>query len=204
MRISAVLLGLAIASGCSPEKRALPILGRQEIKGNDTLYQQIADFSFLNQDSVWVSNETFEGKAYVADFFFTSCPSICPVMKKQMLRVYETYEGNPGISFLSHTIDPRRDSVPVLRDYARKLGVSGRQWHFVTGPRDSVYALAQGSYMVAAMEEQSAPGGFIHGGHFILVDENRHIRGIYEGTSEESVDQLIKDIPLLLEEGPKP
>ncbi|QEC53258.1 protein SCO1/2 [Anseongella ginsenosidimutans] len=202
MRIFVILAGIALLCGCSSGKdKKLPILGRQEISGNDTLYQRIADFRFMNQDSAWISNETFAGKAYVADFFFTSCPSICPIMKKQMLRVYKTFKGNSGISFLSHTIDPRHDSVPVLHEYAADLGVSSDQWHFVTGTRDSVYSLAEKSYMVATLEDETAPGGFIHGGHFILVDKNRHIRGIYDGTSEESVDQLIKDIPLLLNEG---
>lgn len=200
-KVLITLFSLVLAGGCSPGgNKKLPILGRQEIVGNDTLYQRIADFRFMDQDSAWISNETFAGKAYIADFFFTSCPSICPIMKKQMLRVYDTYKGNPGISFLSHTIDPKHDSVPVLHEYAGKLGASSQQWHFVTGPRDSVYALAQGSYMVATMEDESAPGGFIHGGHFILVDKNRHIRGIYDGTSGESVDQLIGDVSLLLEE----
>ena len=195
------LLGIGLLVGCSGGKdRTLPILGRQEIQGSDTVYQQIADFRFMNQDSVWVTNQTFSNKAYVADFFFTSCPSICPIMKKQMLRVYKAFEGNPGISFLSHTIDPRHDSVPVLKKYAADLGVSSEQWHFVTGPRETVYALAENSYMVAALEDENAPGGFIHGGHFILVDENRHIRGIYDGTEEASVNQLIRDIPVLLKE----
>src|SRR5690606_40703481 len=85
-------------------------------------------FRFMNQDSVWVTNQPFSNQAYVADFFFTSCPSICPIMKKQMLRVYKAFEGNPGISFLSHTIDPRHDSVPVLKKYAADLGVSSEQW----------------------------------------------------------------------------
>src|SRR5690606_4227838 len=129
------------------------------------------------------------------------CPSICPIMKKQMLRVYNTYRGNPEIAFLSHTIDPRHDSIPVLHEYAADLGVSSDQWHFVSGPREEVYSIAENSYMVATMEDETAPGGFIHGGHFILIDEDRHIRGIYDGTSEESVDQLIRDIPLLLNEG---
>lgn len=202
MRIILAIITAALLFGCGPAKqRTLPILGRQEIKGNDTIYQEIGDFRFMNQDSAWISNETFAGKAYVADFFFTSCPSICPIMAKQMLRVYKAFEGNPAINFVSHTIDPRHDTIPVLRKYAEDLGVSSSQWHFVTGPRDSVYALAENSYMVAALEDENAPGGFIHGGHFILVDENRNIRGIYEGTEEASVDQLIEDIPLLINEG---
>lgn len=201
----ALTLCLGFLQACSSRQaRELPILGRKEVSGGDTLYQRIEDFRFMDQDSAWVSNETFGEGIYVADFFFTSCPSICPVMKKEMLRVYKAYEGNPAVNFLSHTIDPRHDSVSVLRKYAGKLGVSSRQWHFVTGPRDSIYAIAQNSYMVATAEDESAPGGFIHGGHFILVDRDRHIRGIYDGTVTESVNQLIDDIALLLKENRNP
>lgn len=190
-----LFLTLALLAGCSSggkNKEPLPVLGEPEVV--------IGDFRFMNQDSAWVTNETFEDKIYIADFFFTSCPTICPVMKKQMLRVYKAYEGNPAVNFLSHTIDPRHDDVERLHDYAERLGVSSRQWHFVTGTKDSVYTIAEKSYLVPASEDKDAPGGFIHGGHFVLVDPDRHIRGVYDGTSEEEVDKLMDDIEVLLEE----
>ena len=192
---------------CSENKsnpNVLPILGerdavQQVVNGKtvtDTIYHQIPDFSFVNQDSQRVTSQTLAGKIYVTDFFFTTCPTICPKMKSQMLRVYEKFKNNDQVVLLSHTIDPQHDSIAVLRDYAARLGVSSKKWHFVTGPKDSIYTIAA-QYMVSAAEDEKEPGGFVHSGAFILVDGNRHVRGIYDGTSPEQVDQLMKDIPLL-------
>jgi protein SCO1 len=199
----------ALFSGCAGEKteRTLPILGEREVVQikvdgkllTDTVYTRIPDFSFVNQDSQRVTNQTFAGKIYVTDFFFTTCPTICPKMKSQLLRVYEQFKDEPRVMLLSHTVDPRHDSVAVLRDYARRLQVSPDKWHFVTGDKKALYGIAA-KYLVSAKEEGSQPGGFLHSGHFVLVDENRHIRGIYEGTVAESVDQLLRDIPVLLKE----
>lgn len=188
-------------------EKVLPILGEREVISKeingqsviDTLYPKIPDFNFINQDSQVVTNQNFAGKIYVSDFFFTSCPTICPRMKSQMLRVYEEFKENKGIMLLSYTIDPKHDSVAILQEYADKLGVSSEKWHFVTGEKDSIYAIAQ-NYLVTAMEDEKEAGGFVHSGAFILVDENRHIRGIYDGTNQEQVDRLLKDISLLLNE----
>jgi protein SCO1/2 len=120
-------------------------------------------------------------------------------MKSQMLRIYEKFKDNPRVMLLSHSIDPQHDTVAVLRDYAQRLQVSSQKWHFVTGEKDAIYGMAM-KYLVSAMEDGNQPGGFTHSGHFVLVDANRHIRGIYEGTVAESVDQLLLDIPVLLKE----
>ena len=117
-----------------------------------------------------------------------------------MLRVYDTFESNDEVRFLSHTIDPDYDTVALLHDFAEKLGVSSKKWHFVTGLKEDIYDIGQNSYMVTAMEDQYEPGGYIHSGAFILVDKDRHIRGLYDGTDEKDVDRLIKDIPRLLGE----
>ncbi|MCV9386769.1 SCO family protein [Reichenbachiella ulvae] len=186
----------------------LPILGRPEIvtsKVNgelkvDTIAHQVADFSFLNQDSVWINNDSLAGKIYVADFFFTSCPTICPLMKKQMLRVYDAFSENDHVKILSHTIDPAHDSVAVLREFSEALGVESSKWHFLTGDKDEIYQLGEKSYMVTAGADKDAPGGYIHSGAFLLVDTERHIRGVYDGTMKEQVDQLIIDIRKLLDE----
>ncbi|MFT7031862.1 MAG: protein SCO1/2 [Cyclobacteriaceae bacterium] len=200
---------LVISCGGNNDKNdKLPVLGRKKIierfEGGktffDTLEHKIADFSFLNQDSAIVTNDNYEGKIYIADFFFTSCPTICPTMKKQMLRVYEGFEGNDKIAILSHTIDPEYDNVMVLRDYAERLGVSSSKWNFVTGDLDEIYDLGEKSYMVTAGEDEEAPGGYIHSGAFLLVDMNRRIRGIYDGTIPEDVDVLMNDIGRLLME----
>lgn len=186
----------------------LPIMGREKIVERkdgiktfyDTIPHMIADFKFVNQDSIWVSNETFSNKIYVADFFFTSCPTICPTMKKQMLRVYDKYKVVDQVNILSHTIDPLHDSVHVLKDYSERLGVASDKWHFVTGDEDVIYDLGETSYMVTAGEDESAPGGYIHSGAFLLVDMDRRIRGVYDGTIPEQVDVLINDIDKLLKE----
>jgi protein SCO1/2 len=210
---SRILFFLAAATmllpGCSKEEKsqALPMLGEREVVQKkvdgrlvtDTVYARVPDFAFINQDSQQVSNQTFAGKIYVTDFFFTTCPSICPKMKSQMLRIYEKFKDNPRVLLLSHTIDPRHDTVAVLRDYAQRLQVSSSKWHFVTGEKDAIYGMAM-KYMVSALEDGTSPGGFTHSGHFVLVDQNRHIRGIYEGTEAESIDQLLLDIPVLLKE----
>lgn len=196
------LLGLVSLTSCENKQDALPILGHKSIEGTDTTYHQIADFAFVDQDSQLVTNATFSDKIYVADFFFISCPTICPVMKKQMIRVYEKFKDNPEVALLSHTIDPRHDSVSVLKEYASQLGIEREKWHMVTGKTETIYDIALKSYMVTAMEDSTATdeGGIIHSGAFLLVDKNRRIRGQYDGTKEEEVDQLMKDMEKLLKE----
>ncbi|PVY38844.1 SCO family protein [Pontibacter virosus] len=207
---SALLLGLSALGwqACSQgnsETSDLPYLGerqlvQREVDGQqvtDTAYHRIPDFAFINQDSQVVTSLTVQDKVYVTDFFFTTCPTICPKMKSQMLRIYEAFEDDPRVMLLSHTIDPKHDTVAVLRDYADRLQVNSDKWHFVTGEKDSIYSIAL-QYMVSAMEDEEEPGGFVHSGAFVLVDQNRHVRGIYDGTDPAQVDRLIRDIPALL------
>ena len=136
----------------------------------------------------------------MADFFFTSCPTICPVMKAQMLRVYDSIQNKPDVLILSHTIDPKHDTVAVLKEFADRLGVESSKWHFVTGEKDDIYKIGQTSYMVSASEDPAEPGGYIHSGAFILVDKERRVRGLYDGTKPDQVDRLINDIDVLLQE----
>jgi protein SCO1 len=193
---------------CQPmDNKELPILGHRyaeerTIDGQtktDTVYHKIADFSFTNQDGRTVTNESVKGNVYVADFFFTSCPTICPVMKSEMLRVYEKFGQEPNFKILSHSIDPTYDTVALLKDYSVRLGVDDAStWHFLTGDSEKIFEIGQTSYMTTAMEDKDEPGGFLHSGAFILVDQNGHIRGIYDGTKSDQVDKLMKDIPKLL------
>ena len=184
----------------------LPILGRnkiisREVNGiltKDTIPHRIADFSFINQDGAKVTNSTFKNKIYVADFFFINCPSICPEMSKQMYRIYEKFLENDNVSLLSHTIDPKYDTVAALANYARLLGVNSKKWQFVTGDKEQIYDIGETSYMVVASEDKDAPGGFIHSGAFLLIDKERQVRGVYDGTVDSQVDLLIKDINKLL------
>jgi protein SCO1/2 len=201
------LLALAISS-CDSGKKELPILGERDwttkvVDGKevvDTIYNTIPPFSFVNQDGDTVTEQIVKDKIYVADFFFTTCPTICPVMKKQMLVVHAKYKDNPDLMILSHTIDPEHDTPEVLKTFAKDLNVTGNQWQFLTGPKEKTYELGLKHYMVVAKEEKTAEGGFLHSGAFILVDKDKHVRGMYDGTTEEGTQKLIADIQTLLDE----
>lgn len=193
------LVILACGSGASTDK--LPVLGIRDISASgDTVYHKIPDFAFVDQDSNIVTAGTFKDKIYVTDFFFTSCPSICPKMKAQMIRLHDEFLDNDEVLLLSHSIDPVHDTVAVLKAYADALGVKTEKWHLVTGDKGEIYKIAE-KYLVSVAEDDQAPGGFIHGGHFILVDKKKHIRGYYDGTVKEEVDKLMKDIQKLMNEG---
>lgn len=185
--------------GCKDRQEKLPFLGNPTLKGTDTIYPKIKDFSFLDQDSTVVNNETFKGKIYVADFIFLSCPTICPKMNNELKKVYDVYKSNPKVNYLSHTIDPERDSISTLKKYASSLGVNNH-WRFVTGNKDSIFSTATKSYFTTAYPDAKEPGGLVHGGGFLLVDKNRHIRGVYDGTNPIETKRLINDIKLLLKE----
>lgn len=208
MKTTNFLLGLVLLAGfsCKPsvenssESAELLILGERYVDDNqDTVYHKIADFAFINQMGDTISNADVAGKIYVADFFFTSCPTICPIMKKEMLRVYEKYKSNPNFKILSHSIDPTFDTQAVLKDYAEKLGVADAStWNFLTGDQEKIFEIGQTSYLTTAMADQLEPGGFLHSGAFLLIDGEGRIRGVYDGTKSDQVDRLISDIPKLL------
>lgn len=201
MKLLFLLMPLAgsLLLSCNSAPVALPILGEREVINGDTVFHKIQDFSFVNQDSQVVTNETFKGKIYVADFFFISCPTICPKTTRQMLRLYERFKGEDRVMLLAHTVDPKRDDAAALSRYAGNLGVSSSKWHFVTGDQDSIYEIAD-DYFSIAMEDQDAPGGFDHSGRFILVDHDRHVRSFCDGTDPEDVDRFMRDIENLLSE----
>jgi len=188
---------LLLFASCSTKKEKLPIFGTREWNGKDTVYHTIAPFQFVDQDSALINNATFKGKIYVADFFFTSCRTICPIMKTQMLRVYEATQEMPEVLLLSHSIDPDYDTVALLHDFANRLGVESKRWHFVTGAKDSIFKIAQTSYFATAMEDKTEPEGRIHSGAFLLIDKRGRIRGKYDGTKEADVNRLIVDIKKL-------
>ncbi len=185
--VLAALLCLTLFPGCRPAE-PLPVLNAIDIP-----------YTFIDQDNQPFNQEMFANRILVADFFFTTCPTICPIMKSQMLRVYEAFEGNDQVVLLSHTIDPEHDTVAVLDEYAARLGIDAKGWRMVTGDKEEIYDTAY-RFGLAAMEDDRAPGGFIHSGSFTLVDRQGRIRGYYQGTEDEPVDRLIKDIRRLLDE----
>lgn len=210
-RIILSLLILSFFAQCQGKKteKALPILGNsytEEIIVNgkkviDTIYHTIPEFTFLNQYGEEVSRKDMTGSIYIADFFFTSCPTICPIMKTQMLRVYEVIQDMEDVKILSHSIDPEHDTVELLYDFADRLGVEGRKWQFLTGDKKKIFEVAQKGYIVTAVEDSKEPGGYIHSGAFMLIDKKGRVRGAYDGTKAEDVDRLIRDLPKLRSEG---
>lgn len=200
MRIWIFLLaGLASCNVPNAQNQPLPVIGNREIVDGDTIYHTVPDFAFMNQDSQWVTNETFAGKAYVVDFFFTHCPTICPKVAKQMKRVHDRFLEEDRLLLLAHSIDPKRDTIGRLKWYADNLGVESSKWHFVTGEKDSIYAIAD-DYFSIAIENPDAPGGFDHSGRLILIDPKRRVRSFCDGTDAKSVDKFMLDIDKLLRE----
>jgi len=205
------LLAFAACTNKDKEK-TLPVYGdRQAItktvdgkQVTDTVYATIPPFSFVDQNRDTISEKNLEGKIYVADFFFTSCPSICPTMQRNMLSVAKAYQGKPDFKLVSFTIDPRHDTIPVLKQYAEKLGAKADQWYFLLGKKEDVYQLAEKNYLVAVSENKEAPGGYVHQGWLVLVDKKGRVRGAYDGTDKKQVDQLIADVKVLMNEDEKP
>lgn len=199
LRISLLLSITICLFACIQEPKELPILGHKKEANGVMQHHTIPDFQFVNQDSMVVDNGTFAGKAYIADFFFISCPSICPKVTQQMLRIYKAFENEDRLLLLSYTVDPKRDSVGRLKEYAEGLDVTSDKWHFVTGEKEKLHDLAE-DYFSIVVEDKYAPGGFDHSGRLILVDENRHVRAFCDGTNEEQVDQFMKEVKILLAE----
>lgn len=212
--VPTALLALGALASCGGNSPAaagseaagrLPYIGEAErvaVPGQDTLtrYPTVPAFRLRDQDGQLVTNRSLAGKVYVTDFFFATCPGICPKEQAEMLKVYKQYAANPRVVFLSHTIDPDHDTQAVLSDYARRLTVpAGANWRFARTSRDSAYALAR-AYFTGAMPDQAAPGGIAHSGTFALVDDQGHVRGLYDSLNPQQMALLLHDLPLLLAE----
>ncbi|MGB2129554.1 MAG: SCO family protein [Flavicella sp.] len=161
---------------------------------------RIADFELFNQNGDTISAVTFENKIYVADFFFTRCATICPVMTTNMNSLQAAFLGDDEVLLLSHSVTPVMDSVPILRDYANYKGVIDGKWHLVTGAKKQIYNLARKSYFAVLDEGDGGDQDFIHTEQFVLIDKKRRIRGYYDGTDPNEVARIIEDIGILKEE----
>lgn len=190
---------LFLGVGCAKENKRLPYLGNQEVVNGDTIRHLVPDYLLTDQDSQMIRISGYGDKIFLADFFFISCPSICPKVQKQMLRLYNKYKDDSRVMLLSHTIDQRHDSVSVLNRYAHNLGVDTGKWKFLTAEKDSIFYLAD-QYFVSVVDDPSAPKGFDHSGRIILLDKNRHVRGFCEGTDPESVTAFFSTVDKLLAE----
>ncbi len=161
-------------------------------------FHKIPPFNFVNQDGQIITEKTFKDKIYVADFFFTSCPGICPQMTKNMNLVQAAFKNDDEVLLLSHSVTPKLDSVSVLKNYANAHGVISGKWHLVTGKQQDIYDMGRKSYFVEEdLGIKKSLTEFLHTENFVLIDKNKHIRGIYNGLNKTSVNQLIKDIYLL-------
>ena len=210
------LAATLLTTACTePPKEAakLPMMGERDVRPRadggpaDTVFATVPAFRLTDQARQIITNKTFAGRAYVADFFFATCPGICPKMQGELLKVYTKYAKDPRVVFLSHTIDPAHDTVPVLKDYAQRLGITdAKRWHFATTgahgeptAKDTVFQLAR-AYFTAALPDKLAPGGFAHNGTFALVDDQGRIRGLYDSLNPKEVARLLAELPVLLTE----
>ena len=160
-------------------------------------FHRIADFELINQNGKTVTQENFDGKIYVADFFFTTCPTICISMTDNLLKVQKEIQNNPNILLISHSVTPKIDSVTQLKKYAIEKGVNDKKWHLVTGDKKEIYRLARKSYLAVKDEGDGGPFDMIHTENFILVDPDKRIRGFYDGTDSKEIKRLLLDIKIL-------
>lgn len=163
---------------------------------------RVQPFSFINQDGQQTTQRNVEGKVYVAEYFFTTCPSICPMLNTNMKKVYEAYKNEPGFMILSHTVDPDNDNVARLKWYADSMHVNTQQWVFLTGRKDSLYQTARNSYLLDDPQNnlQNINDQFLHTQFFALVDRTGRVRKIYDGLKKAEIEELKKDIGRLLKE----
>jgi protein SCO1/2 len=189
-----------LLTSCEEKTKELPIIGQHETLANGAIdYHTIPPFQFVNQLEDTITNASFSNKVYAADFFFTSCPSICPKVMKQMLRIADHTNKYNDFLLVSHTIDPKRDTPERLFRYADNLDIDHKKWQFLTGDKDELLDIAE-EYYVAAYEDPEAPGGFDHSGKILLVDMDGHIRAFCDGTDADDVTEFMKDIDILMKQ----
>lgn len=189
-------------------KKSLPIYGPSMINPElaDSSIQhvgrthRVGAFSFINQNGQIINQNTFEGKIYVADFFFTTCGSICPKMTKNMGVLQKVFLNEPRVLLLSHTVIPEIDDVPTLKNYATAKGVVNNKWHLVTGDKRKIYEMARKSYLAVKLGRPDELYDMVHTENFVLIDDKKRVRGFYNGTSQQGIDSLITDIRWLLKD----
>lgn len=213
-KINWILVGLFLTFfGCTEkEERRLPYLGNYDVSykqqngktTTDTIYQRIPEFSFFNEDSLIVTNQTFAGKVWISEFFFATCPSICPIMNTQLKNVAKSLQAYQNeIQYLSFTIDPTQDTPSKLKDHKKKLGITNPNWDFLTGNEAFTHQLGIEHFLIFAGREEEALGGYAHSGAFTLVDKKGYVRGVYEvvqpdlSVNKKEFERLIKDVKTL-------
>lgn len=205
--IFSVIIVYCIFTLLSPEER-LPIYQPDMVNAEMVdssiryirKYHTVKDFELLNQNGDTITQEDYKDKIYVADFFFTTCLTICPVMTDHMLKIQEKIKDDPEVLLLSHTVFPKTDSVPVLKEYAEEKGIIDEKWNLVTGDKKQIYDLARKSYLASKTNGDGGPYDMIHTENFVLVDKEKRIRGFYDGTDSEAIKDLMHDIKVLKDE----
>ena len=207
MKLKLILKIILICSivfyfGCTEKKSSvlLPIYGEKKIIAGDTIYHQIASFNLTNQIGQVVNQNTTKNKIYIANFFFATCQSICPMMSNQLQEVQKAFLADDSVLILSHSVNPLHDTVAVLSNYGDTYGAKTNKWHLLTGNKKQIYDLAKTSYLVNAFEDDGSPEGFLHSELFLLIDKKARIRGMYDGTNTAEVKKLIEDVKLLKQE----
>ncbi|WP_310994232.1 SCO family protein [Aequorivita marina] len=168
----------------------------------------VPDFSFTDQNGKTITNQSYSGKVYVAEFFFTTCPDICPIMTENMKKIQDKFLGNPNLAIASFTIDPTHDTPEVLKEYAKEKAITKPQWHLLTGEKDSIFKLANEGFNLYVGEVPEVDGGFEHSGYFALIDQDGNIRSradehgnpivYYDGLDDKGIQMLIEDIKQLI------
>ena len=201
-----VLIIIVITSCLQSSKRQLPIYNPSDFNPklvdkslhNSNENHTVTDFNLINQNGKTITQDDYKGKIYVTDFFFTRCKSICPIMTNNMVKIQKAYKNNDDIMFLSLSVTPDIDSIPILREYANNKGVIDTKWNVTTGDKIHIYELARKSYFAVVDQGDGGLQDFIHTPNFVLVDKKKQIRGIYDGTEDEEILRLIKDIGILM------
>lgn len=204
-----LFVAFLVLASCKTDKKTkvLPFIGHYDIEYKtvdgkeveDTIYPTIPVFAYLNQDSVMIQSKQMKGKVWIANFFFTSCPTICPKMTAQMKRLsIKTEDLTDYVQFMSFSIDPTRDTPTRLRQYIKKFGITAKNWYFFTGDEAATHELGDQHFLVNAHPDMGSEGGFAHSEAFVLVDKEGYIRGMYNGTDTKQVDLLAKDLRKLL------
>ena len=175
----------------------LPYFGQD---GETSKQHVISEFNLTDQRGISITRDSIKGKIFVADFFFTTCKTICPLMTNQMQRLYQQYENDPSICFVSYTVDPETDTQEILAEYAKEKKASAGKWYFLTGDKKQIYDLARNAYFVSATKGDGGEDDFVHTQNFALIDKTMHIRGYYDGTDSLEINKLMKDIEVLREE----
>ncbi len=202
--VLSVIIIYAIYTLLTPEKK-LPVYQPDMVNTElvDTTvqfvrkYHKIADFELYNQNGDTITKAFYKDKIYIADFFFTTCLTICPIMTDHMVKIQEEIKEDPEVLLLSHTVFPVADSIPVLKEYALEKGVLDSKWNLVTGDKKQIYELARKSYLATKSNGDGGPYDMIHTENFVLVDKDSQIRGFYDGTNPEAIDDLLKDLKIL-------